>query len=310
MLTYPVQPSVLTGNATLAQVQEFLKSPTQLARRFAEIVSAQNFISHLILTGRYTVTGGAIAFVPDEAIKSADKPQAIAPGGEYPMVTLSADQAQMLAAQKKGISTEVADEAVGRLLMDPVERAIALLANGTVDDFDSIAMALVASAIVQSVSGASWTAASAKANLVANVGAAKSTLIKQRKGYKADLMVMTLEQYDAISPTLVELLPRESAGNPVLAGAWPNILGLTWVANENLPAGWLPTVLDSANLGGIAHEDIPSPEYRMIDAKGGSNVEVATYRKEHDSTRIQVRKADVPVVRNPGAGVEITGTGL
>ena len=46
MLSYPVQPSVLTGNATLAQVQAFLKSPTQLARRFSEIISAQNFVSH------------------------------------------------------------------------------------------------------------------------------------------------------------------------------------------------------------------------------------------------------------------------
>ena len=309
MLTYPVQPSVLTGNATLAQVQAFLKSPTQLARRFSEIISAQNFVSHLVLRGRYQITGGAIAFTPDEAIKAADKPQSIAPGGEYPLVTLNADQAQMLAGQKKGLGTEITDEEVGRLLMDPVERAIALLANSTVDDFDSIAMALVASAITQTVAGGAWTGASAKANLVANVGAAKSTLIKQKKGYKADLILMTLDQYDAITPTLVELLPRE-AGNPVLSGGWPNTLGLTWVANENLPAGWVPTVLDSANLGGIGHEVIPSPEYRLIDAMGGSNVEVATFREKNDSTRIQVRKADVPVIRNPGAGVEITGTGL
>ncbi len=309
MLTYPVQPSVLTGNATLAQVQAFLKSPAQLARRFAEIISAQNFISHLILRGRYAITGGAIAFIPDEAIKAADKPQAIAPGGEYPMIALSADQAQMLAGQKKGISSEVADEEVGRLLMDPVERVIALLSNSVVDDFDSVAMALVASAITQTVTGGSWTGASAKANLVANVSAAKSALVKQKKGYKADTVVLTLDQYDAITPTLVELLPREN-GNPVLSGGWPNILGINWVANENLPAGWIPTVLDSANLGGIGHENIPSPEYRMIDAMGGSNVEVATFRKEHDSTKIQIRKADVPVVRNPGAGVEITGTGL
>ena len=309
MLTYPVQPSVLTGNATLAQVQAFLKSPTQLARRFSEIISAQNFVSHMVLRGRYQITGGGIAFTPDEAIKAADKPQSIAPGGEYPLIALSADQAQMLASQKKGLGTEITDEEVGRLLMDPVERAIALLANSTVDDFDSIAMALVASVITQTVAGGAWTGASAKANLVANVGAAKSTLIKQKKGYKADLILMTLDQYDAITPTLVELLPRE-AGNPVLSGNWPNTLGLTWVANENLPAGWVPTVLDSANLGGIGHEVIPSPEYRMVDAMGGSSVEVATFREENDSTRIQVRKADVPVVRNPGAGVEITGTGL
>ena len=309
MLTYPVQPSVLTGNANLAMVQAFLKSPTQLARRFAEILSSQNFISHFVLKGRYPIMGGAISFLPNESVKTADKPEVIAPGGEYPLVTITPDQAQILAAMKRGFAEEVTDEEVGRLLMDPVERSIAILANTMVDDFDSIAMSAVASAVPPALAGAAWTGASAATNLIANVSAAKSTLVKQKKGYKADAVVLTLDQYDAIAAPLATLLPREN-GNPILSGTWPNILGLDWVANENLPAGWLPTVMDTNNLGGIGHEDIPSPEYVSLGVANGSNVEVARFRKEHDSTRVQLRKADVPVVRNPDAAVEITGTGL
>ena len=309
MLTYPVQASTLTGNATVAQVLAFLKSPTLLARRFAEILSAQNFISHSVLAGRYTMSGGAISFLPDEAIKAGEGPENIAPGGEYPLVALTDDQAKIVAAMKKGFGTEVTDESVGRLLMDPVERAIAILANTMVDNFDSVAMAAIASAVVNTVAGGAWTGANAAATIVGNVEAAKASLVNQKKGYKATHVILTTTQYAAAAPTLLPLLPRE-AGNPILSGGWPNILGVNWVANENLPAGWVPTVVDANNLGGIAHEDIPSPEYLSLGVGNGSNVEVARFREKNDSTRIQIRKADVPVVRNPAAGVEITGTGL
>lgn len=306
MLTYPILPSTLTGNATIAQVLAFLKSPSLLARRFAEIIAAQNFIAHYLLTGRYKVEGGAIAYYPDEAIKTDEGPETIAPGGEYPLVALSADQAQLIAAMKKGFGSRVTDEEVGRTKMDPVERVIAILANTMVDTFDSLATAAVASAVNSTFGGGSWSSA---ATIVANVEGAKAALIEQKKGYKATSVVMTTTQYAAIAAPLLSILPREQ-GNPVMAGTWPNILGLEWVANENLPAGWVPTVVDRNNLGGIGHEDIPSPEYVGLGVANGSNVEVARYRKENDSTLIQIRKSDVPVVRNPDAAVEITGTGL
>lgn len=308
MLTYPVQPSTVTGNVTVAQVLAFLKSPASLARRFEDILSAQNFISHLLLKERYTVQGGAIAYAPDEVIKASEGPETVAPGGEYPLVAISEDQAKIIAAMKKGFGSLVTDEAVGRLLLQPVDRAIAILANTIVDNFDSITLGAIMSAVTNTVTGGAWSGASAAAQVITDVEKAKASLIAQRKGYTADTIVLTPTQYAAIAAPILSLLPRESS-NPILTGSWPNLLGLTWVTNENLPSGWTPTVLDSKNLGGIAHEVIPSPEYVSVGSDG-SNVEVARYREKTDSTRIQVRKADVPVIRNPAAGVEITGTGL
>lgn len=312
MLTYPIPGSTLVGNATVAQVLAFLKSPTELARRFADIMADHNFLSHAVLRGRYRITGGALVYLPDEVIQTDERPETIAPGGEYPLVTLNADAPQIVAAMKKGFGTEVTDEEVGRLLLDPVERAIQMLAYTMVSRFDSIAMAAIASAVTQSVSGGSWTGATATSTIVGNVEAAKAAIRAQRRGYRATTIVLTGAQYAAIAPSLLSVLPRE-AGNPVLSGSWPNILGLDWVTSDDLPAGWRPTVLDADNLGGIGHEDIPSPEYVALSAinpANGAGVEVARYRERHDSTRIQVRKADVPVVRNPGAACEITGTGL
>ena len=78
------------------------------------------------------------------------------------------------------------------------------------------------------------------------------------------------------------------------------------VTGDHLPTGWVPKLIDLANFGGIGHENIPSPEYVSLGVNGG-NVEVARFREENDSTRIQVRKADAPVIVNADAAIEITG---
>ena len=307
MLTYPIPGSTLTGSATLAQALAFLKSPTQIARRFAEILSDHNFLAHYLLRGQYTMSGGAIS-ITNEGVTTGGNIETVAPGGEYPMLALPSDTATLVAALKKGLGTEVVDEQVGRLLMDPVERAIQLLAFQTVSDFDAAALSAISAAITQTVACSAFTAGTA---IVTGVETAKATLKALKKGYRATSVVLTSAQWAAIASPLLSILPRE-AGNPLLSGGVPNILELDWVTSDDLPAGWVPKVVDANTLGGIGHENIPSPEYVSLSsiADNKSNVEVARFREKNDSTRIQVRKADVPVVRNADAGLSLTGTGL
>jgi hypothetical protein len=310
MINYPVPGSTL-ANTTVAQAQAFLKSPTLLAQRMAEILSDHNFLAHYLLRGQYRMVGGAVAFVPDESTSSGAKAETVAPGGEYPLTALPVDTAVLVAALKKGLATEVADETVGRLQMDPVERALQMLAYDMVSQFDEAAISAIRSAVSQTVSGGSWAAGNAT-QIVTDVEVAKATIKGQKKGYRATSVVLTDLQWAAVAPVLLPLLPRES-GNPILAGGFPNILGVDWVSSSDLPAGWVPLVTDADNLGGIGHEDIPSEGYvslSSVAAQNRSNVEVKRSRQENDSTRIQVRKADVPVVRNPNAGAKITGTGI
>lgn len=302
MYTYPES----FATATVAEALAFLKSPTLLARRFSEIVAGQKFIAPMVLAGRYPMQGGALLYFPDESIEAGSAPEQIAPGGEYPLISLNADEAQIIAALKKGFGTEITDESVGRLVMDPVERGLAMLANRLVSDFDSVALASVASTVTATISGAAWTTAAA---IVGNIASAKAALLNKKLGYAADAIILTETQWASVQAPLIDVLPRESA-NPVLASDFPSIMGLTWLHSPNLPSGWVPTVVDTANLGGIGHEQIPSSEYVSVSIGNGDTVEIARYREKNDSTRVQVRKADVPVVRNPGAGVEITGTGL
>lgn len=312
MLTYPLPAATLNVAATTVQVAAFLKSPTMIARRFAEILAAQNFLAHFMLTGRYRMEGGAVVYYPDEAIVADSSPETINPGGNYPMIVLEGDTLAIVAAMKKGFGTEVSDESVGRALMDPVERAIMMLANTIVTEFDSVAVAAIQSQVTATEAvTAAWTTATAP-QIIGDVARAKAAIANQRKGYRANAVVLTEDQWATALPALLSVLPRES-GQTLTEGAVPRLLGLDWVTSENLPANWNPLVLDNKNLGGIGHEDIPSPEYVALSAVAegnGSGVEVARFRETNDSTKIQVRKADVPVVRNPGAAVEITGAGV
>ncbi|WP_295035523.1 hypothetical protein [uncultured Microbacterium sp.] len=308
MLNYPIPASTLT-NVTAAQAQAFLQSPAQIARRFAEILSDHNFLAHYLLRGRYTMTGGAASYVPDEATSTGATTETVAPGGEYPMTALPQDVAVLVAALKKGLASEIPDEQVGRLLMDPIERAIQLLAYDTISQFDAAALGAVQSAVSGTMTGGAWTD---PLTIVKNVEIAKATIKGKKRGYRATSVVLTDLQYASVVPVLLDKLPREQ-GNPILDGTFPNILGVDWVSSSDLPANWTPLVADANNLGGIGHENIPSPEYVAISsiaAQNGSNVEVARFREKNDSTRIQVRKADVPIVTTPQAAIKINGTGL
>ncbi|BAS07343.1 hypothetical protein AHiyo4_07650 [Arthrobacter sp. Hiyo4] len=102
------------------------------------------------------------------------------------------------------------------------------------------------------------------------------------------------------------VLPRE-AGNPVVSGAWPQALGLTWVSTPHTPTAD-PILLDNTQLGGMADEDLGGPGYKKA---GGIGVETKAIRKEEtDSYLVRARRVTVPVVREASAAIRLTNTGL
>lgn len=294
-------------SASAADALAFLKSPTLLARRFSEIIAARGFLAHRLLTGRWEMAGGALVYTPDEAVEADEAPEKIKPGGEYPMLELSEDATVVIEALKKGFGTVVTDEKVGREKMDPVERALAMLANKQISEFDEVSLASIASTVTQSVTGAAWSGAPKV--IVKNIELAKAKIRGNRLGFNADAIVLTDTQWATVISEVLDLLPRESR-NGVESGNYVDALGLTWFHSPDLPSGWVPTVMDTANLGGIGHENVPSEEYAQVSLDDGLPVEVARFREKTDSTRVQVRKTDVPVVRNPKAACEIASTGL
>ena len=155
MLTYPIPPSTITGDATVAQVLAFLKNPTLIARRFAEILSAQNFLAHYLLQGRYTIQGGAIAVPTNEKIRTDRESEVVNPGAEYKLTPLSAEQYELYTASKDGIATEVTDEEVGRSLRQPIDDAFLLLQTELVFGANETALGVIDSSVTQTLAASS-----------------------------------------------------------------------------------------------------------------------------------------------------------
>lgn len=307
MAIYPLTASQLAA-ATTAQALAFLKSPTLLSRRLSEILSAQEFIGYSLLTGRYKVEGGAIAVPKNEVIR-ADRPaETVNAGAEYKLTPLSAEEYDLYQATKDGLATEVIDEEVGRTKQQPIENALQFLKTELLFRANSIALAAITSKVTDTVaSPANWTTGK---EIVKGVLKARADRRKLKLGFDVDTVVLTEDQYALAAPELYDMLPDNDPS--IITGSFPNFLGITWMstADSNFAN---PLLLDRKRLGGIAREDIPSPEYARVPAINGmdTGVEIASIREpKADKTRVQARNAHVPVVVNPKAGVFITGTGL
>ena len=308
MAIYPLTASQLAA-VTTEQALAFVKSPTLLARRLSEIMAAQEFIGLSLLTGRYTMQGGAIA-VPKNAVLRADRPaETVAPGAEYKLTPLSRDQYDLYTASKNGLATEVTDEEVGRSQGQPIEDALQYLKTEVIFRANELALGVIASRVTQTLAAPEpWTTGKA---IVKGVMAAKASARKLKLGFQLDTVVLTEDQYAEVIPELLDVLPKNDQS--VVSGQFPNVLGINWLSTADAEFAH-PLFVDRTRLGGIAREDIPSPEYRPVPAINGlpsTGVEVASIREpKADKTRIQVRDPHVPVVVNAQAGLFMTGTGL
>lgn len=306
-VTYPPAAPSLSGD--VETINRFLGSPTQVSRRLRTLAE-NRYIADAILTGRFQVSGGSILYETGEAIFADEAPLAVAPGAEYPLVTVGTGSASLAKVVKWGQDTIVTDESIKRRLMDPVERAFIKMVNQNVKTIDSAAMSAVASAVTQSTgAGAAWsTAGTTAAQVLNDVLQAAANIRALNQGYDPDTVVVNdLDLASALAKFVAGgYFARETdSDNPALTGQFPIIGGLRWLATPNIVAADTALVLDSTQLGGMADEDLGGPGYA---GRGPTGVEGKAMRDdENDAWRLRVRRVTVPVVLEPAAAWKITG---
>lgn len=301
MQTYPLTPSQL-ADVSAADLVAFLKSPTLVARRFAEILQAQQFLGNFLLQKRYTITGGAIGVPINEVIRAVRGAEIVAPGAEYKLTPLSAEEYEFYSAMKDGLATEVTDEQVGRLLRSPIDDAFTFLQTELVFSANDAAMGAVASSITNTVAaGAPWTNAK---QIYKDALRVKAAVRRQKLGYDVNTVVLPGEQYAEVIPELLDILPKDSG--QALTDGFPTIAGLTWIPDDGDDISD-PLFVDRVRLGGIAREQIPTPEMRHIG--GDTGVEIGAIRKgDSEKTLLKARNVHVPIVTDPLAAFYLTGT--
>ncbi|MCW2898485.1 MAG: hypothetical protein JWO67_750 [Streptosporangiaceae bacterium] len=302
--TYPAPAPTLSGD--VETISRFLNSPTLIARRLRTLAE-QRYIADTLLTGRFSVEGGAVLYETGETIFTADSPRAVAPGGEYPMTTAPTGVASIAKTVKWGQDTEITDESIKRQRMQPVNKAMIKLVNQNVKFIDSVALSAIASAVTATAAAAAtWSTATAK-QILTDVATARASILALNQGYDPDTVVLddTTWAYAFAAFTSGGFLPRETDGqNPLITGSFPVIDGMRFLATPNLPTAGTVLVVDSSMLGGMADEDLGGPGYTNA---GGIGVQAKTIRDDdEDVWRLRMRRVTVPIVVEPAAGRKIT----
>lgn len=297
----PVAPTFSGDNETISR---FLNSPSVVARRIQDI-SANRFIADVLLTGRTDVSGGAITYDVDEDLYTVRPVNAVSPGGEYDLTTLTNGTPQVAKVTKWGQDTEVTDEAIKRQNFGAVEKGLSKLSNSVIKKVDSISLSLIAATVTQTqaVTAGAWSV-SGTAAILRDIMLAKAKVTALNKGYDPNVIVVDdiTWAYLASDAGVMAARGREDGSNSIYSGNFPTIAGLTVLPTPNIPGGSGAWLIDTSALGGIADEDLGG-DY----AKAGA-LESKVIREDlNDKWRLRARRVCVPYVTEPGAAIKITG---
>lgn len=298
----PVQPT-LSGD--IVSISRFLNSPTLIQRRLRTIAE-QMFISDRLLTGRFTTQSGSVLYETSEDIFADDAPEAVAPGAEYPLTSISTGQANMAYTTKWGRDVEVTDESISRQLMNPVQKAFTKLVNSMVNMVDGITLSAIDTAVTQTTATiGEWSGSTS--NIFRDVQLAAGKIRDLKQGYDPDLVVISSEAFAYLSSdtNLMAALRREDKSNAVYTGNFPRIAGLTILHSPNVADSTDALVLDSTQLGGMVDENLQGPGY----AGGGfAGIQAKSIREDKtDSWLLRCRRVCVPIVQEPACAWKITG---
>lgn len=301
--TYPAPAPSISGDSIT--INRFLNDPTLVARRLRTLLE-QRYIADALLTGRYQVSGGAVAYETGEPIFTTDDPRAVAPGSEYPLTSANTGVASLAKTVKWGQDALVTDESVSRQGMDPVNRALSKLANQNVRYVDSVALSAIGTSVSATAAAPAAASAMTAQQWITTVMLAKQNIVSLNQGYDPDTVVLEDIPWGYAMAAFISagLTPRESGDTALLTGNFPTILGMRWLATPNVPTAGQGLVLDSKTLGGMADENLGGPGYSRVNGVG---VETKVIRDDdNDQNRLRARRVTVPVVVEPAAARKIT----
>lgn len=304
--SYPFVDGAGLDGLTKEDVHAFLKSPSLVARRVAEL-ARDRFIADFLLKGRYSADGGGVTFEVDGAIMSEEDPETIQAGAEYPLTTVKGGKPQTVPSEKEGQDNEVYDETIARMLLDPVERALRGMVNRMIKRTDAKALATLASEVTATeAAAATWTTPEA---VIESVLLADAKLGDHDIGLTGDVVVLPPKLFAKVSALFLKAdLLANGADGAMASGMIGNVLGKAWVTS-NEATFTDPMLVDSNAIGGIGIEDIGSPGYVTADGTLGIQTKVQRLAgaDDRDGYRLRVRRVGVAAIVEPRAGVRITG---
>lgn len=300
-------PGAPTLSGDVLTINRLLQSPALVQRRLREIAD-QHFIADRLLTLSPEATGGALQYEVSESIYTDRDPTAVAPGGEYEGALVPLGTAAIASTTKYGQDVRITDESIGRFRMNYVERSLRKAVNRTVKFIDTISLAAVASAVTQTQAAtAAWNASGADPFL--DISLAEAQIDDLAEGYQPDAVFLTSTLYARLTANqkVIGGLRRESSNTVTETGEVTRLAGKTLykVPASRMPSGVTVMLVDTTALGGLAWENIPSPEYQ--GPASGLQSWIRRSPSGNDSWLLRTRRIAVPFVQEPASSIKITG---
>lgn len=299
------KPSLSGQNLT---VDRYLNDPVRIYRALRTMVQ-QRLIGDRLLTGRVNLTGtGSGVYEVAEAIVPDFLPLIVPPLDEYPQTTFTPGTPAQVVPAKWGQAFDMSDKVIAHGRMDLFRRNLVKVANGLIQNSDTITLAAIASLVTQTQAAtATWGGATATPFLDIELAVAQIDTLNL--GYTADTVVLTPTKFAQLlgSPTVLANSGREGANTIQATGNVFQFAGLTIWKTTNMPSGWLGMVLDSTQLGSQAYEDLGSPGGANYTGTPGEVESAVVPLPTRDGKRCQARIVKAPMVQEPGAAVRLTG---
>lgn len=290
--TYPPAPPTVSGGTIT--VEQFLRTPSRVQRVITDL-TAQRFLAERIF-GSGDAQGGAVIYdqVTASELYTDRDVQSIAPGSEFPIVTSGESAPKVAAVTKWGGAAVLTYEAVRRDSRDTLNRELTKLRNTIVRKVDTVAIAALDAAPIQTDTGTDWSD-STNGNPVLDLATARSMIDDLDMGYVADTILINPAQYvDLIANTKVQnALPRDTvAANPIASGQLGNYMGFTWYVTNRVTAGTAYVL--ASTMAGSLRDELPLYS-RSID------------QQERERWLVQAARVTVPIVTDPKAVVKLSG---
>lgn len=288
----PAPPTVAGTNIT---VNAFLQTPTRVQRAI-EALTLQRFIADAIFAGGPAVAGGSVMYDqmlgPDD-IFTAREVQEIEPGSEFPILNTGERMPLVAVARKYGGEIMLTDEAIRRDNRPLLAREMTRLRNTIIRRVDTVAMAALGAAPVQTmVASGDWSLAAT--DIVADLATAAGMVSRLDMGYVADTVLVNPDQtLDLMKDKdLRDAMPRERTDGLIRTGNLGRVLGLDFIESNRVAAGTV-WVLQRRIAGSISDE-VPLYARPIRDDR-------------RETTFIHGARVVVPYVTDPKAVVRITG---
>lgn len=295
-------PPTPTISGSLITVDAWLAQPTRVTRFLNDLAEGYS-IADRMLTAGPAIPGGALIY--DQLTATdwflSDDVEEIRPLAQFPDLTSTAPNPKIAASAKYGGQITIARETRLRNRWDVVMREMTKLRNTVVRKKDTVAIAAIDAAPIQTGSGVDISASTAE-QVIAMFAAAKGLIDNLEMGYDADMILLNPVQADELlsKTAFLQLLqtdgPSVGGGSPLRTGFLGRILDMD-IVKTNRQAITTGKVVDSRMLGGISQEE-------------GNGVLTNIYETDRSGpkdTHVQGWWPGLVYVSDPKAAVALTG---